>query len=462
MCETLDSRKKWILQYESGRVWLSKLPSESTKKTYLRNLKRYCDAVNKTPEELLIVKDDGERAFLLGKGGDRWIAEKMLESFFLDCGMTESAKVALKTAVLSFYDHNWRALNSQVASDVVAPESKKRKPSFSDILALEGSATTARDKAIIWFLASTGTRVGTLSLLNWKDLKATGDEEVPFQMLIESARLKGAGIGRYRGLKQVGFMHSLVVGKLESYKKELSRKGYTVTKDSPIFISYNKHQKVERLNPHSINALLCDACISAFQGLEEKRFSPQDFREFLQCRLEEAGINSNMIAPIMAHKVHGVDYHYSEHEIKELFVKFKESLPYLLPQSVETLKIEQDKTRTKLLSIVADLKEQNTKIETSFENTTIENAKLKKDMEDAIKEAKETKLYFKQMAQTFSNFRIERDLAKQKEALQNEGKSTDNIDGALKAVDEWIEKGKSAEINLLKKAFNFEALRAES
>ena len=66
------------------------------------------------------------------------------------------------------------------------------------------------------------------------------------------------------------------------------------------------------------------------------------------------------------------------------------------------------------------------------------------------------------MAQTFSNFRIERDLAKQKEALQNEGKSTDNIDGALKAVDEWIEKGKSAEINLLKKAFNFEALRAES
>ena len=48
--------------------------------------------------------------FQLGKGGDRWIAEKMLESFFLDCGMTESAKVALKTAVLSFYDHNWRCI----------------------------------------------------------------------------------------------------------------------------------------------------------------------------------------------------------------------------------------------------------------------------------------------------------------------------------------------------------------
>ena len=453
LCETLDARKKWILQYESGRVWLSKLHSQSTQRTYLRNLRRYCKAVNKTPDELLAIKDAAERSFLNDKG-DRFVAEKMLESFFLDCGMTESAKVALKTAVLSFYDHNWRQLNSNVASDVSAPESKKRKPSFSDILELEGSSTTARDKAIIWFLASTATRVGTLSLLKWNDLKATGDEEVPFQMLIESARLKGSGIGRYRGMKQVGFLHALAVEKLESYKKELSRKGYVIDKDSPIFISYNKHQKVEKLNSHSVNALLSDACLAAWHDLEKKRFSPTDFREFFKSRMEDAGLNPNMIAPLMTHKVTGVDYHYSAHEIQELFVKFKEALPYLLPQSVETLKVEQDKTRNKLLALVANVKEENEKINNAFEASLKENLKLQDSIKEAKEDANEVKAVVKRLVQIVAELKVEKDINEKIDALSKAGKPTDSYDKFLAKFETQSTQSATDDKKKMKKALS--------
>lgn len=103
--------------------------------------------------------------------------------------------------------------------------------------------TTARDKALVWFFTSTAFRIGTLVKLKWKDLQPTDDKEIPYQIIIESARLKGSGIGRYRGLKQIAFLHGLAVEKLENYKKELTRKGYVVAQDSPLFIAYNKKEK---------------------------------------------------------------------------------------------------------------------------------------------------------------------------------------------------------------------------
>jgi hypothetical protein len=37
---------------------------------------------------------------------------------------------------------------------------------------------------------------------------------------IESKRLKGAGIGKYKGLKQITFLHKFAFEKLEAYRKE--------------------------------------------------------------------------------------------------------------------------------------------------------------------------------------------------------------------------------------------------
>ena len=111
----------------------------------------------------------------------------------------------LKNAVFSFYKHNRRGLESQTASNIKnePPESKMRKATLDDLVALESVTHSARDKALLWFFASTSVRVGTLVLLKWEDLKPTENPKVPFMLEIESKRLKGAGIGKYKGLKCV-------------------------------------------------------------------------------------------------------------------------------------------------------------------------------------------------------------------------------------------------------------------
>ena len=63
-------------------------------------------------------------------------------------------------------------------------------------------------------------------------------EKVPYYLLIESARMKGGGKGRYKGVKQVGFIHAHAAKKLEKYKLELKEHNLQITEDSYVFVTY--------------------------------------------------------------------------------------------------------------------------------------------------------------------------------------------------------------------------------
>ena len=223
MSKLTESNEKWILQFESGRNWVSKLPSEQTRRIFIRNLQNYSEAVNKNPDELVAFKIEGLRNVA---SEEEFQAERLLENYLSSCSLSISSKEMMKNAVISFYKHNWRNLNSNVASNIQKPEAKKRCPKMDDILELENAMTNQRDKAIIWFFASTSVKIGTLIKLRWNDLKPTNDKEVPFYIEIESLRLKGHGACKYEGLKQITFIHKLAVDKLENYKAEAKRKGY--------------------------------------------------------------------------------------------------------------------------------------------------------------------------------------------------------------------------------------------
>jgi hypothetical protein len=53
--------EKWILRFESGRNWVTKLPSEQTRRVFIRNLQKYSEGVNKNPDELVAFKIEGLR-----------------------------------------------------------------------------------------------------------------------------------------------------------------------------------------------------------------------------------------------------------------------------------------------------------------------------------------------------------------------------------------------------------------
>jgi hypothetical protein len=181
-------------------------------------------------------------------------------------------------------------------------------------------------------------------LLKWSDLKPTENDNVPFMLEIESARLKGAGIGKYKGLKQITFLHKFAHDKLEAYRREAQKKGYDMKPDSPIFIAYWSQGQIRPLTSKAMGCLFDDFSLAAWGDFSKKRFSPHDLREFFQSALESANIHANLISPIMAHKVAGIDQNYSSHEATELQKKYETALPFLIPKSVPELEAELEKS----------------------------------------------------------------------------------------------------------------------
>ena len=129
--------------------------------------------------------------------------------------------------------------------------------------------------------------------------------------------------------------------------------------DSPIFVGYHNNKKTLAITTPSINSAFDKCSLAIWHDLELKRFSPHDFRDFLQSGLENAGINANLISPILGHKVKGIDNHYSSHGIEELKEKYKTALPYLLPQTNGALKSELEATKIHQQKEIDNLKIEN-------------------------------------------------------------------------------------------------------
>jgi len=57
--DNAEQRDAWINGYSSGRLWLNKLGSPHTKKKFTEYFYIYCNAVKKTPDELIALKISG-------------------------------------------------------------------------------------------------------------------------------------------------------------------------------------------------------------------------------------------------------------------------------------------------------------------------------------------------------------------------------------------------------------------
>ena len=84
--------------------------------------------------------------------------------------------------------------------------------------------------------------------------------------------MKGAGIGKFKGLKQITFVHQLAAQRFEEFKLEAERKGYVLTENSPLFIGYKNKKAVKAMTQPAINQVFGNASISAWHDLEFKRF----------------------------------------------------------------------------------------------------------------------------------------------------------------------------------------------
>lgn len=103
----LDDNLKWIKQYRAGKLWLTKLKSKFTRKQYLADLKKYCDATKKNPDQLIELKLQGQR---LAGTDKKFQAEELHDITISEMKATVSVRANISAAVQSFYKHNRRPL----------------------------------------------------------------------------------------------------------------------------------------------------------------------------------------------------------------------------------------------------------------------------------------------------------------------------------------------------------------
>ena len=347
--------KEEILKFKSGQVWLNSLKSNYTKQRYVRGFIKYMTDTGYDPDELLRLKPSVLEMFSYVQEGkklediDEHGAENLLEDYLANKFNGEDKK-RIKDAVISFYKHNRRPLAHDVAEAVYQrrkSSSEYRMPTTTDLDQMAKACVEYRDSFLVWFLASTGMRRETATLVNFGDLKEMRvinnqlqpvpllanekqgelDRVVPVYVFVEGERLKG----RYEGNEQQTFLHFEAYEHLEAYMKWLRHEGVIITHETPLFVQIRKpHTRINKCVPYGV---VKDACVSAFGN--GKTYSPHDLRRFNQTQLERAKTPDNWVKKIQGKKIPRQQAPYSLPSIADLHKAYNEAVAFLVPQTSE-------------------------------------------------------------------------------------------------------------------------------
>jgi hypothetical protein len=304
--------EQWGNQYPEVKRWLSKL---QIKDKNAFNLYRFCQWCSKEPPELLKLKDD--RASVE--------AEKLLDDFVAAeiAELTNAVKFQCITAVKSFFKHNYKDLARASGAMTLEKVKPTHKPRKDELRKLWNWCLNPRDKALITFVNSTAVAKETLSNLQWKHLEDNWETvELPC-INIPSELLKGHGVGRYKGVRQITFLTPEAKRDLISYKEWMEQKvGRKLTSEDYVFLETYvpyKPMRYDRLGTLIYN-------LSKTTGVP---FSWHDARRYVETALEETNIHPNWARKIRGRKVKGEESPYSQPAIEQLRTKYAEAVPLL-------------------------------------------------------------------------------------------------------------------------------------
>lgn len=306
-----EAIKKWAVKYAKVMTWLSKLQRKDESAWYLW---LYCKSVNKNPDELLALKDNRASTE----------AESLLDNFIADqtLNIPHVTKVGIMIAVKSFFGHNYRELARKSGQITFEKKKPYRKHSKEELLKIYRATMNPRDRALVSFVWSTAIARESLTLIQWSDLEQGWEsKEIPC-ITLESKKIKGHGVGKYKGVQQVSFLTPEAKKDLVDYREYMERIGVKWKPEDHIWLRVNA--------PHT--PLGYDALSLIATDLTQRSgvpFSWHDGRRFVETCLEEIKINPNWARKIRGRKVKGEESPYSRPAIEQLRAAFKEAIPLL-------------------------------------------------------------------------------------------------------------------------------------
>ena len=299
-------------KYPEVKRWLAKI---QRRETNAFDLHRFCDWCKLNPQELLALKDNPAEKK----------AERLLDDFVADedSGFTASVKGRITTAVKSFFKHNYRDLARASGAINVEKVKPYYKPRKEDLRKLWNFALNPRDKALLTFVCSTGAAKETLTKVKWEHLEENWENiELPCLNLPPEI-IKGHGMGKYKGVRQVTFLTPEAKRDLKNYKEWIESKlRRTLTSEDYVFLEiYAPYKQMGYMRLGNL--------ITNLRKETGVPFSLHDARRYLNTALEEIRMPVNWARKIRGRKVRGEEAPYSLPAIQQLREKFKEAVPLL-------------------------------------------------------------------------------------------------------------------------------------
>jgi len=265
------------------------------------------------------------------------------------------------SAVELFFDMNMilyhkRVLRKLLPGNDVEPGGKLPYTT-EEIHRILSVSTKLRTKALIHYLASTGSRPAGIEdpVLRLKHV-----EEMPHGC---------KSIYIYDGSKEgyFTFLTPEASKALDNYFRQRKINGEILTDESPVFVNMSKYKssKYEHFTKDSVRQMTRDLLIKA--GIERikkgKRYDKAaiyGFRKRFNTILKlNNDVNSNIAEKLMAHK-RGLDGTYLQPTKEECFAEFVKAIPFLTVSDDERIKLENEK-----------LKEEKSELEKANEDKSI-------------------------------------------------------------------------------------------
>ena len=311
--QTQKTIQPWINQHESVQVYLQRLNANRERTAVYLYL--YCEWANKTPEELLALKNSFENSD----------AEKLLDKFtiaktvFPDC-----QKWLTINAVKAFYRTNYKQLQSAAGKFEYTTKKAQSVAPKETLLKLFKACYQPRDQALVMAATCTSIARETLSEIRWSHFEENWQrQEIPC-IQIPGSIIKGHGKGRYRGVQQISFLtpcgKRIFLEYREWYQKTFK---HTWREDDHVFLSVrdNIHEPLSKEGlSRAMNNLTNRAGV---------KYGIHDGRIRVQTALENVGVSPQWIRKIKGRKVKGEESPYSKPAVEQLRTKFKAALPNL-------------------------------------------------------------------------------------------------------------------------------------
>lgn len=353
----METNDRSILVFEEA------IKSEETRKQYRYLLKKFVEYVKKEYPDVLKASD------LLQLNDD--YLQKQLEDYLIFCKKRighSTIKVRFSALEL-FFAMNDRILNFKKIKKMFPQKIKVlggHPWTTSEIKKILESTTSLRNKAIIYFISSTGCRIGALQNLRVEHISKVHDD-------CKSVLFYAGSNEEY-----YGFLTPESSKALEEYFEERRKNGESLNPKSPLFRKEYKKLGIAKAEPMNLQTYRT----SLFPIFNKVRFSKGEnrrhdipifhgfrirFNTILKMNKE---INPNIVERLLGHfsKAMPLDTSYFKPKLDDLFIEFRKAIIELTIDDSIRLEYQNRLKDQKIKDLESDKDRRISDLEKKFDN----------------------------------------------------------------------------------------------